>query len=318
MITALQIIGGLALLFIGGEMLVRGAVALAKELGLPIFVIGLTVVAYGTSSPEMVISVQAALGGHADIALGNVIGSNISNILCVLGLTAIISPILIDKKLSLTDSLCMLAATILLYIFCFFGDLSRITGVVFLVVLAVYTYLIFRIASKKKDNIPAEAAEEIEAQIKVKLNLWQSCGLCLVGVLLLIFGGDTLIKGAVTLAKIAGLSEAVIGVTLVAFGGSVPELVTSVIAAFHKRSEIVFGNIIGSNIFNILGIMGVTTLLRPIEVEPSFISFDLPIVVAATAFLCLLIYLRPRIPRAIGVVFFAGYVAYILTQFGAI
>jgi cation:H+ antiporter len=137
MITALQITGGLLLLFLGGEMLVRGAVDLAKKLGLPVFVIGLTVVAYGTSSPEMVISIQAALGGHSDIALGNVVGSNISNILCVLGLTAIVSPILIDKKLSLFDCSFMLGVTVLLYLFCVYGNLGKITGLTFIVILII-------------------------------------------------------------------------------------------------------------------------------------------------------------------------------------
>jgi len=313
--TAIQIIGGLILLFLGGEILVRGAVALAKDLGLSSFIIGLTVVAYGTSSPELVISVQSALDNHPDIALGNVIGSNISNILCVIGLTAIIYPIPIDKKVSSFDGKVMLAVTAMMIIFCFAGLLNIIAAFIFLGFLVGYTIFIFRLEKQKKDDMPIKSTEEVEEQIKVQLNRWQAILACLVGMVLLMLGGDTLITGAVTLARHFGLSEAVIGVTLIAMGGSAPELITSVVAAFHKKSDIVLGNIIGSNMFNILGILGITTTFAKIPVDEKFLYVDLPILAAATIFLVAIMLVRPFFSRFIGCVFFAGYIGYVALQF---
>jgi len=315
MIIALQILGGLLLLFLGGEVLVRGAVALAKGLGLSSFVIGLTVVAYGTSSPEMVISTQAALTGHPDIALGNVVGSNISNILCVLGLTAIIYPIAIDKKLGSFDGLFMLIVTCLLFGLLFLGTLNYIAGSIFLTVLVIYTFMVFKKARESKDLAPEAQTAEIEGQIKIKLNLWQSIAACLVGLVLLTLGGNTLIGGAVSLAKIAGLSEAAIALTIVAFGSSLPELITSVVAAYRNNSEIAFGNIIGSNLFNILGILGVTSMLAEVPVSEQFMRFDMPILLVVTLSLFAIILYMPKISRSIGVLYFSSYIAYVAAQF---
>ena len=315
--TALQIIGGLILLFFGGEILVRGAVALAKDLGLSAFIIGLTVVAYGTSSPELVISVQSALDGHPDIALGNVIGSNISNMLCVIGLTAIIYPIAINKEESGFDGKIMLGVTLLLYALCALNMLNIISAVIFLGFLVGYTYFIFHNEKKKKakKHQSEETTSEIEEQMNVKLNRWQAIRLCIGGIVLLMFGGDILIKGAVELARMAGLSEAVIGVTLIAMGGSAPELITSVVAAFHKKADIVIGNIIGSNMFNILGIMGATTALESIKVDEKFLQQDLPILAITTAILLGILLTRLVFNRLLGGFFFAGYVGYLAMQF---
>ena len=315
MITALQIIGGLVLLFVGGEVLVRGAVALARDLGLSAFVIGMTVVAYGTSSPELIISVQSAFNGFSDIAIGNVVGSNISNILCVLGLSALIFPIAIDKKAGLRDGVVLLGSTILLLIFALTGKIGLIAGLVFSAALIIYTYMIFKKARKEKNALAAAATEEIESEIKLKLNLWQAGLLCLAGIGLLILGADVLIKGATTLALAFGISEATIGVTIIAFGGSVPELVTSLMAAFHRRSDIALGNVIGSNMFNVMGVMGITGVISPINIDQRFINFDLPILILVTAILLGLIYFAPRINRIFGAIFFGGYIAYILPQF---
>jgi cation:H+ antiporter len=315
MLSVLQILGGLTLLFLGGEILVRGAVALAKDLGLSAFVIGLTVVAYGTSSPELVISVQSALDNHPDIALGNVIGSNISNILCVIGLTALIYPIPIDKKVSSFDGKVMLGVTIALFILCALGLLNIVSAIIFLGFLVGYTIFIFRMEKKNKDDLPAKAAEEVEEQLKVGLNLWQAILFCFTGIALLMFGGDTLITGAVTVAKHFGLSEAVIGVTLIAMGGSAPELVTSVVAAIHKKSDIVMGNIIGSNLFNILGILGITTAISPISVDDKFLSVDLPILAITTLALLIIMLVRNNVSRLTGGIFFSGYIGYLALQF---
>ena len=315
MVIALQIIGGLLLLFIGGESLIKGAVSLAKSLGMSTFIIGLTVVAYGTSSPELMISIQSALSGHPDIALGNVVGSNIANILCVLGLTALIYPIAIDKKISMFDMTFLCLITILLYGLCFLDALNQIAGIILIAILIFYTYLIFKRSKSGDQNLSSEQQEEVEEQLKTPLNLWQASAICIASFALLIIGSDILIEGSVSLARLIGISEATIGVTLVAFGGSAPELVVSIMAAIHKRSEIVFGNIIGSNLFNILGAIGITSLLHPINVDPRFVNFDLLIATAVTLILFAIIYFAPKIYRIIGAVFFASYIAYIMPQF---
>jgi len=314
MIIFFQIAGGLLFLLIGGEILVRGSVSLAKGLGISPFVIGLTVVAYGTSSPELVVSIKAALEGYPDIALGNVIGSNLSNILSVLGLTALIYPITIDKKLSTIDGVFMVACTILLYLLCTTKILGLLAGIIFLVTLGLYTWLTFKTAKKQKDLAPTQQTEEIEQQIKVKLNVGQAVLACVAGIALLILGGDILIRGAVPLAKIVGLSEAAIGVTLIAFGSSAPELAISLVAAYRKHSSIVFGNIIGSNLFNILGVLGVTGIFSPVTVAEKFLIYDLLILLAVTIALFYVIYSSPKISRLTGGIFLSGYVVYIFSQ----
>lgn len=315
MLIFFQITGGLLFLVIGAEILIRGAVSLAKNMGLSPFIIGLTIVAYGTSSPELVVSAKAALDGYADIALGNVIGSNMSNILCVLGLTAIVSPVVIDKKLALVDGIFMSACTILLYLLCTTKTLGLMASVIFLFSLVVYTYITYKTAKRTKDSAPEEQTKEVEEQLKVKLGYTQSFAFCFAGSTLLIWGGHILIEGALSLARLAGLSEAVIGLTLIAFGSSAPELATSLIAAFRKHSGIVFGNIIGSNLFNILGILGITGIIAPVTVAHKFLIYDLILLLAVTFALFFIIYSFPTIRRIHGVLFASAYVAYIVSQF---
>lgn len=308
MITFLQIAGGLLLLFLGGEFLVRGAVALAKNLGVSTFVIGLTVVAYGTSSPEMLISVQAVLDGYPDIATGNVIGSNISNILCVLGITALVYPMAIDRKNNLNDTIFVMAISLLFFVVCLFGFLSIYSGFLFLSLLIIYTVNLIIKSKNKKEEINSDVPE-------ANHNIAIAILLCLVGLGLLIFGSNILVKGAVTLAKIAGVSEAIIGVTLVAFGGSVPELATSVLAAIRKNSDIALGNILGSNLFNILGIMGISSLVKDIPANADFVKFDLPVMCLSMAIMLFVVYKKPYLSRTMGGFFFISYVGYISFQF---
>jgi cation:H+ antiporter len=316
MLIAFQVLGGLAILFIGGEMLVKGASSLARALGIPSFVIGLTVVAYGTSSPELVISIEAVLKDHADIALGNVIGSNISNILCVMGLSALIYPIALDKQLGRSESIVVFISTgILALILLFLDDIARLAGVLFIVLLSAYTWFIFSQAKKTKSPLPKEQAEEVESHISVRLNGWQASVVCIVGALLLVFGANLLVNGTVELSRMFGISEAAIGVTLVAFGGSVPELVTSVIAAFHRKSEIVLGNILGSNLFNILGILGITSLVKPIAISEKFASLDVWVLLVVTLMLVLTVFWRNAIGRVLGASWFTMYALYVYVQF---
>jgi len=315
MLTALYIIGGLLLLFAGGELLIRGAVSLAKEIGISPFVIGLTVVAYGTSSPELMISIESILEGHPDIALGNVIGSNISNILCVMGLSACIYPIMIDKKIGASEGYMVLAVTICLAILLLTVDnFGPVIGLSFVSILCGYTIFIFWQARKKIDLLPLEQVHEVEEQMKWELTWWQAVLISIIGVGLLVAGANLLVSGTVIISRYFGVSEAAISVTLVAFGGSVPELVTSVVAAVHKKSEIVLGNILGSNLFNILGILGITSLVKPIEVSEKF-ALDAYIVMLVTLILTLTILWRNRISRSLGAVWFASYLFYVYAQF---
>lgn len=312
----LQIIGGLGLLFFGGEALVRGAVALAKTLGMSTLIIGLTVVAFGTSSPELVVSINAAIDGHPSIALGNVIGSNISNILLVLGVAALIYPIKIDKKLAGIDGISMVLATIALIGFCWTSHyLGWIEGLLLLVGVFFYTFFTFKVAVSKKDKLPEAQTKEIEEQVQIQLTTPKAIVFTLAGGVLLVLGADVLVDGAVSIAYMFGLSEAVIGVTIVAIGSSAPELATSIVASIRKHSDIATGNIIGSNLFNILAILGITPLLMPIPVEQRFLNFDLWVVFAVTIALFLVLKFRATMSRTVGLIFLLGYVTYIALQF---
>jgi len=358
-IPIIQIIGGLLLLFGGGEVLVRGAVGLARSFGLPTIVIGLTIVAYGTSAPELVVSIQAAMKGYSSIAIGNVIGSNISNILLVLGFSSIIYPIACGENKR--DSFVMIGATLLLTAFCFNGTLGRVEGIVFLLLLATYTIIIFKSNTKlpSKNDINAKvwccfsfyallqnhcssSLEQEPATVpkrknsyhichhliatwykhkqeeeipETKLKIWQAGLLVLGGVTLLVIGSDLLVDGGIVIARSFGVSEAVIGLTLVAVGSSAPELVTSVVAALRKHSDVAIGNIIGSNIVNVFGILGITGSITPIEVEQKFINFDFWVMIAVTVLMVIAMNTGKKIGRIEGGVFFVGYIAYIGSQF---
>lgn len=315
MLIAFLIIAGLGLLFIGGEVLIRGAVALARNLGLPPMLIGLTVVAYGTSSPELVVSVQAGLTGLPGISMGNIIGSNISNILLVLGISSLILPLKADKRLIQLDAIFMLSVVILLYFLCLSGTLSIVHGFILVGCLIGYSYITFRSAMRERSNLPLKQTEEIEEQIKLKLDTPKAIGTCVLGLIILILGADVLIRGAVDGARAFGISESTIGLTLIAFGSSAPELATAIIAAYRKHPDIAIGNVIGSNIFNIVGILGITPILHPLPIEGRFLFFDIPVLLAVTAALLLVLKHKQTISRLTGCIFTMGYVAYIAAQF---
>lgn len=312
MISLLQIIGGLVLLVLGGEALVRGAASIAKTLGLPTFIIGLTFVAYGTSSPEMAITLQAALNGHPDIAIGNVVGSNISNILLVLGLSAAIFPIAIKRSIALRDSIVMMLVATILAVLSLSGSLSTLSGIIFLSILFLHSGYIFY-AHKKGLHVLDE--EELSEDANFSFPLWLAIIACVVGTILLATGGNILVKGAVSIATIIGVPDSVIGLTIVALGGSLPELTASVIAALRKKSDIAIGNIIGSNIVNITGILGLTAIFTEIPISSNFINIDIPIMILATiALLAAIIFLK-NLSRIIGACFLIGYISYVAALF---
>lgn len=309
-----QIIGGLLMLFLGGEALVRGAVGLSRLLGMSTLVIGLTVVAFGTSMPELMVSANAAIKGFPGITLGNIIGSNISNILLVLGVSAMIYPITARSSLALKEGSFTVIITLLLITYCFTGEIGRLHGLLFLLILAGFLWYTFRTA-RKAGAMPEHMAEEVEEQIKVKMG-WTGAALFVAsGLALLIYGSDVLIEGSVALARRFGISESVIGLTLIATGSSAPELITSIVAAFRKHTDIALGNIVGSNIFNIIGIVGITSAIAPIPVDPKFLSFDLWVMLGVSIALIPVIVTHDKINRQEGGLFFAGYVAYVMWQF---
>jgi cation:H+ antiporter len=294
--------GGIVALFFGGEALVRGSVDIARRMAIPPLLIGLTVVGFGTSTPELLVSVDAALRGVPDIALGNVLGSNIANVLLIAGLSAMVWPIAVTGDTLRRDSAAMILASLVLIPLFATGQVGRPAGLVLLAGLIFYLALAYRQAGQAA---PKDADAKPPASLYISI-LWVIGGL-----VALMAGARFLVDGAVSIARDFGLSEAFIGLTIVAVGTSLPELATSLIAAFRKQSEIAIGNIIGSNIFNILGILGVTALISPIPVASRFLSFDLPVVIAAAAVLTGFLLLRPSIGRWAGFAMLVGYAAYV-------
>ena len=296
---ALLLALGLAGLFLGGEALVRGASGLAARLGLSPLLIGLTVVGFGTSMPEMLVSVDAALRGLPGIALGNVVGSNIANILLILGRAALVWPMVVAGGLR-RDLAVMLAAAAALVPLFVLGEVGRLAGLALLAGLVAYLWAAFRGPGA------AVATEAVAPMALPKAVL--IVGLGLVG---LVVGARLLVDGAVGLARAAGLSEAFIGLSIVAVGTSLPELATSVVAALRRQSGLAIGNVVGSNIFNVLGILGVTALVAPVPVEPRFLSLDLPVMLAVSAAAAGLLWRGGRIGRGAGIALVSAYAVYL-------
>lgn len=305
MMIALYILGGFFLLITGGEALVNGAVSVARRLKIPPLVIGIILIGFGTSMPELVTSINAALVGAPDIAIGNVVGSNIANILLIVGLAAALSPISVPRAIVEKDGALLLGLTVLSLPLFVMGTLTRVDGVFFLLVLAGYIW--FTCRGGKQGSLLDEVSEEVTSTIKpLPISMLMTLG----GIALTILGAKFLVEGAVDLARNFGISEAVIGLTIVAVGTSLPELVTSVIAARKGHSDVALGNILGSNIFNIYGILGVTALIQPLPVSEQIIWGDLWIMLAATASLTGLMWWKGKIARGKGAVFLAVYAAY--------
>lgn len=296
---------GLVLLVTGGELLVRGAVAVAQKYRVSPLLIGLTLVGFGTSTPELVTSLQATLDGSPGIALGNVIGSNIANILLILGITAMIAAIPVEPKTFRRDIAVLMLATLALIGACFYGVISLGIGLVFIAFLTVY--LIFAYRQERSARAPC-AAPPVNAVDTSPL--WKNAAWVIVGITLTIFGAKLLVSGAIDLATTLGISETVIGLTIVAVGTSLPELVTSVIAAFKKQSDLAFGNIIGSNIFNILFILGAVSFAAPVTVPAEILPVDIWVMLGAAIALSVFALTRWTISRAEGAVMLAGYAAY--------
>jgi cation:H+ antiporter len=323
------LLGGLALLVIGGELLVRGAVAVAERLGMSPLLIGLTLVGFGTSTPELVTSVQAALAQSPGIAVGNIVGSNIANILLILGLSAIITPVAVQSNALRRDGALVVVTALLFALVSYAHMLDRITGAIFIALLIgyiVYAYRQERTPAAASDGHTsafekAEAYDELhdgpirhqaEAQsLAQKLGPLLPLIMALGGLAVVVAGGKLLVDGAIGIARSYGMSEAVIGLTIVAVGTSMPEFVTSVVAAIRKHGDVALGNIMGSNIYNLLGIGGVTALISPTSVPDVIVTFDNLVMIAASAAMFAVAWSGYRISRLEGVVLLAGYAAYV-------
>ena len=302
------VVTGLLLLLVGGGMLVNGAVGLARGWRVSPLVIGLTVVAFGTSAPELVVSLNAALSGHPDIVLGNVVGSNIANVLAMIGVAALFAPILIVGMTVRRDGTILLLVSLVFVSLCLRGTIDRPIGILMVLLLIGYTVWSFWAARRAAAPAIAGLGDEIkEASTKP----WKAMLFTVGGIAGVIIGADLLIDGAVEVARLAGLSEAVIGLSLVAFGTSLPEIATAGMAAWRGHSDLAIGNVLGSNLFNILAIAGITALVVPVPVAAELLAFDLWVMLVVTVGLLLMITVRRRIGRLEGAALVAGYGLYI-------
>lgn len=307
----IQLISGLTILVVGGEFLVRASTKLAVYMKVSSIVIGLTIVSFGTSFPELVVSVKAALNGHPDIALGNVVGSNIANIALVLGITALLFPIAVGRSTLVKDWPIMLLVSALLILFGWDLTIERWEGVILLIGIIVYNVWIIRSSRKQNKEI-----EEGETNFqKGTADLARTLILLLVSLGGLIWGAQLLVDGAVGVALAFNIEERIIAITIIAFGTSAPELATSLIAVYRKEDGISLGNLIGSNIFNILGILGATSILTPTEVNSEIKSFDFIFMIGIPLLLFPIILFQSKVSRFAAFLLLMTYFVYIYLLF---
>lgn len=292
---------GLAGLFFGGDYLVRGASAIARKFHLSPLLIGLTIVGFGTSAPELLVSVEAAIDGKPGIAIGNVLGSNIGNILLILGISALIAPLIIPAKKLWRDLGFMLLATGAIWVMLLDGQVTRLDGLILFAGLVTFLVVAFVSGGSHppEDDAPAPGPA------------WRPWAETAAGLVILVVGARLLVDSATTIARDYGISEAVIGLTIVAIGTSLPELATSVVAAWRRQTEISVGNIVGSNIFNVFGILGLTALITPIPAEARFATLDMPWVAGSAVGLTLIAFLMGGLPRIAGFVLLGSYGSYL-------
>ncbi|MCI0436545.1 MAG: calcium/sodium antiporter [Gemmatimonadetes bacterium] len=314
-ISIIELFGGLIYLLIGGDLLVRGAVALSRRARISPMIIGLTLVAMGTSAPELVVSVGSVLTGHTALALGNVVGSNITNVLLVVGLPALVAPLLCDNRTVRSDTAFMLATSFLFVLLCANGVLGRLDG--FILLTGVLVFLAYSVRSAREEPDLVAGAAELERGFGLPARRRMIALLIVLGVIALPVGAELMIVGAVDIASRLGVSEAVVGLTIVAVGTSLPELATTSVAAFQRQADVAMGNVLGSNVFNLIGIMGAATLLSPsaIAVPAPFLRLDLPVMLAAALVLSWFTMRRARIGRPVGILLVTGYVLYVIALF---
>lgn len=308
--TVAVLIAGLALLVFAGDYLVRGAVGLAENMGISPLVIGLTIVAFGTSAPELFISVQAALGGNPGIAIGNVIGSNVTNVLLVLGVPALIATIHVTQQGIKRTTTFMIVTTVVAMAMMHDGMISRLEGLFLVAAIAgfIFWQLKMPAPSKESEEYTDDIGEAPHEGMRIALYLFGG----LVGLPL---GAQLTVNSATEIAQYFGVSDAVIGLTIVAIGTSLPELATSVMAAYRKSSDVAIGNVVGSNIFNLTAILGTTAIIIPLPVEQRFVATDMWVMLASALVLAVIIFARINIGKALGAALTAGFAAYIVSVF---
>ncbi len=316
LLTGFLFLLGLALLIFGAEWLVRGASRLAAKIGISPLVIGLTVVAFGTSSPEMAVSVQSSFAGQADIAVGNVVGSNIFNVLFILGISAAITPLIVQQQLIRLDVPLMIGISFLVYFMSLDGVIGRLEGVLLFLGIIVYTvFLIVQSRKEKSKEVEQEYDQEYADKDKKETG-WKpwaiNLGLIGIGLGMLVYGSNLLVDSSITIARWLGLSELIIGLTIVAAGTSMPEVATSIAAAIKGERDIAVGNVVGSNIFNLLAVLGLTSLVAPngVPVSAAAEGFDIPVMLAVAIATLPIFFTGRQIARWEGWVFLAYYVAY--------
>lgn len=316
LIDLAMVVAGLAILVFAGDALVKGAVNLSLRLGVPALIVGLTVVAFGTSAPELLVSVEAVLGDAPALALGNVIGSNIANILLVLGIPAMIAAVPVDRSLT-HDFVVMIAATLFFIALAFVGPFGWPHGLALLAGLAAMLWNSYARARAHRADLDALVDDEtLELEgVEEGISGLRIAGYLVGGLIGLPIGANLLVDGAVDIATVLGVSEAVIGLTLVAVGTSLPELATTVAAALRREAGVAMGNVIGSNIFNLLGIIGIAALVGPILVPAEILRVDLWVMLAASVVLGGFILFRRPIGRIAGLVLIGLYVLYLIQLF---
>lgn len=302
---------GLVLLVAGGDTLVRGATTAARSLGVSPLLIGLTLVGMGTSMPELVTSLTAVLAGSPGIAMGNVVGSNTANILLILGLAALISPIAVDRDAFRRDGWVLVGSTALCVLAVIAGTIDYRWGLAMLAGLAAYLVWAWMGERQHRDREARKYEHLTEDAPDAPGGLWVGLGLAVVGIGLTVGGARLLVDNAIIVARDVGVSDTIIGLTVVAVGTSLPELVTSAVAAFRRHSDVALGNVIGSNIYNVLGILGITALVAPIRVPPEIIRLDIWVMVGATALVVLFVRTGMRIVRLEGLALLLAYVVYL-------
>ncbi|MFN3532039.1 MAG: calcium/sodium antiporter [Candidatus Brocadia sp.] len=306
---------GLAGLYFGAEWLVKGASRFARSFNIKPVVIGLTIVAFGTSTPELVTSVIAGIRHLSDIAMGNIIGSNIANIGLILGLSALVRPLSVDMKLLYREMPIMVGISGLLYFLGWDGTLSRLEGGILLGGIFVYTCYVYRVALKEPKTVEQEYLEFEEFIGAARDSIKKDILLIIIGLGALIGGAHFLVHSAIYIARVIGISELVIGLTVIAVGTSLPELATSMIAAIRKESDISVGNVLGSNIFNILSVLGFAAVIQPLQVNAASLVVDMPVMLLFSIFLIPLITWKFVLTRGQGFLLLIGYGIYILWLF---
>ena len=329
LIPYLQIVGGLLGLYAGGEFLVRGAVSMSRRFGLSPLLIGLTVVAFSTSTPELLVSIGSVFDGSPDIAVANIVGTNTANVLFILGITALVSPIIINKKLIRKDLLVMLGASFaLLAVSLLSTEIGLVAGILFTIGIAGYTIFAYMSGQKQSKaynethekpltlhDVENPCPKTTTDSVDKDRPLWLTLVLLVGGLGGLIVGADWLVAGAKTIALGLGISEAIIGLTIVAVGTSLPELSSGIISALHKKSDIAVGNVVGSGIFNVLGILGFIAIVKPISINPIIALIDIPVMIATLVVFTAVVLIRGKIDRITASIFLIAYVGYIVFSY---